>query len=141
MAWMTVPGCGVRKGLGSFSETGAWGCPVYPFEHEANCRLSAVAITQNSKAPLSTQFPHSLIHCRITSKNDRLPASLSSLSRTLQVMPTLDWKPEANDVIIPCVAISNPLPGSLTLNISQNNGPIRCRKKHSKSFILQQPFF
>ena len=54
-------------------------------------------------------------------------------------MPTLDWKPEANDVIIPCVAISNPLGGCLILNISQNNGPIRCRKKHSKSFMLQKP--
>jgi len=55
-------------------------------------------------------------------------------------MPMLDWKPEANDVIIPCVTISNPLGGSLILNISQINGAIRCRKKHSKSFMLQQQF-
>ena len=32
-------------------------------------------------------------------------------------MPTLHWKPEVNDVIIPCVAISNPLGDSLILKI------------------------
>ena len=110
-----------------------------PFGHEANCCLSANATYNTSEATLSTRFPHSLIHCRIMSKNHRLPGSLSGLSRTPKVMPTLDWKPEPNDVIIPCVTISNPLVGSLTL-ISQINGPIRCRKKHSRSFMLRQPF-
>ena len=110
-----------------------------PFGHEANCRLSANTTYNTSEATLSTWFPHSLIHCRIMSKNHRLPGSLSRLSRTPKVMPMLDWKPELNDVIIPCVTISNPPVGSLTL-ISQINGPIRCRKKHSRSFMLRQPF-
>ena len=113
-----------------------------PFEHEANCCLSADAIQDKIVRFLfqgSTQFPHSLIHCRIMSKNDRLLASLSRSLRTQKVMPTLpDWKPEANDIIIPCVSISNPLVSSLILN--QFNGPNRCRKKHSKSFMLRQPF-
>ena len=97
-------------------------------------------ITPNSETPPSTRLPHSLIYCRITSKNDRLPASLSRLLQTPKVMPTLGWKPEANDVIILCVTISNPLSGNLMLNISQTHGPNRCRKKHSKRFMLQSPF-
>ena len=99
-------------------------------------------ITQNSEALLSARFPLLLFiaDCRIMSKNDRLPVLLFRLSRTPKVMPTLGWKPEANDVIIPCATTSNLLGCSLILNISQINGPNRCRKKYSKSFMLRQPF-
>ena len=57
-----------------------------------------------------------------------------------KVMTTLDWKPEDHDVITPYVTISNLLGGSLRLNISQIDGPNRCRTKHSKSFMLQPHF-
>ena len=121
--------------------------------HEANCCPSADAGFLASPRCLTTLrktvrlfSQHSslfllfIADCRIMSKNDRLPVSLSRLSRTPKVMPTLGWKPEADDIIIPCVTTSNLLGCSLILNISQINGPNRCRKKHSKSFMLQLPF-
>ena len=92
-------------------------------------------IAQNSEAQHSSLILLFMADCRVMSKKDRLTASYSRLWR----IPT-DWKPEANDVIIPCVTISNPLGSSLILNISEINGPNRCRKKHSKSFMLQRPF-
>ena len=117
--------------------------------HEANCCPSADAsprclTTLRKIVRLFSQhgslFLSFIAECRIMSKNDRLPVSHSRLSRAQKVMPTLGWKPEANDVIIPSVTASNLLGCSLILNISQIDGPNRCRKKHSKSFMLQSTF-
>ena len=144
-----------KEGLGSFSiDSGvcghedalSGGCVEQCKYHEANCCPFADAgclTTLRRIVRLFSQhgppFLLFIADCRIMSKNAR-PVSFSRLSRTPKVMPTLGWKPEANDVIIPCVITSNLLGCSLILNISQINGPDRCRKKHSKSFMLQYTF-